>query len=115
MWLAMLIHLLMHYESRGLILLVLDMLLLILALLLTMLLVKIWIIKVFVSLFDSKKNFTAFISKLKPLLTEIVIIIHIFFGFLCILYLLVVYKGMRTILGMGFCLFHPDCPDFTIS
>jgi hypothetical protein len=28
---------------------------------------------------------------------------------------LVVYKGMRTILGMGFCLFHPDCPDFTIS
>ena len=111
----MMIHLLVHHQAWGLILLVLNVLLLEFAFLRSKLLVQTWIIKIFVPLFDCKKYFTALVTQFAPLLAKTVIIVHVFLCPLCVLNLLVVNEGVRPVFGVGLCLLHPDSFDPTIS
>ena len=70
--------------------------------------------KVLITLLNRKEDLTAHTSKLLPLHSEAVLIIHFAFCFLRVLHIVVVNEGMRPKLRIKFGLFHPDCPHTTM-
>ena len=56
--------------------------------------------KVFVAFLYCKEDFAAFVAKLAPLLPELVLVVHLPARFLSVLHVVVVDKGMGSVLGV---------------